>query len=453
MQKLSHVGVPPVLYPACGTGRRAGGSLVVVMVMVIAVTLIGSALIGTTELNGVELVREQQTKQAFCLAEGGLYHAVARLRTDSAYRTAPTGFTNDLGGGRYVVSSTFAGPIYTNTSQARVGNAYHTLRQIVTVIPNDWLNADAALVSGGYIKLLGVTNIINGDIIADGDVSISGQVARVNGDIIADGDVRLPSGGIVASGTVQVTAGNTVSPSSLPQSPPPDPLPGLTDWSAKKAFFDSQIAIAAVSGKTWTNTEHSFYLNGKTNYFKGNVTQKYTTDAATPAIYGPGMLVASGNMKNLYKITGTTNGVTTIICDDQLQLGTGGSPDSFPIVNCVLYSAYTSGNPTAKDMWLDCPDLSFSNSIILSVGNIAARSFDMLDADTVFMSLGSILLGDGNQRRFDLAGRLEAAVAITADKSTTLNITHPNLPPLPPGFEGKVTITRVQWVDGGSDPF
>ena len=103
-------------------------------------------------------------------------------------------------------------------------------------------------------------------------------------------------------------------------------------------------------------------------------------------------------------------------------------------------------------MWLDCPDLQLNNCILYCAGNIAARQFDMADANSAFMSLGSILLGDGTAGRvFNIEGRMEAGVAIASDSRASVSITEGNLR-IEEGIAQETTVTSLNWVDKGSAP-
>jgi len=420
-------------------GRRRGGILMVVMVIVIAVCWLGAALLSLGQFDGTTVVRQQQSQQAFWAAEGGLYNTIAQLRADGGVLDSPPVYSNALAAGAYTLVTATNGPYYTLTSRARVGQAYRTVTQTLYVLTNTWPNSGAVLISGGNLTLAGVSSI-NGDILSYGNVGLTNTA--VSGDIMANGNVKI-NVGTVSNGTVRVTAGHSVIPGSLPQSAPPDPLPEPTDWTAARVTYSNMIAYAASKGVTPPDlTKVSLSLGGGTNYYKGSISQKN----GGPSIFGPGAIVTSGDMSVLFSIVGSV----TFIAGGKIQLGTGSAPANFPITNCTFFSGSTKNR-----MWLDCPNLHFHNCILMSCQNLDARQFDMTDDNSVLLALGSMTFGDNTATRiFHIQGRVEAGTTITADSKTSFTIgVSTNLPSLPPGFVGDVQITSTQWVDLGSAPW
>jgi cytoskeletal protein CcmA (bactofilin family) len=537
MQELDHSGMEPASQPATPANSCAGGTLVLVMVIVIAISLIGIVLMSMGDFNGLGVVRGQQADQAFSLAEGGLYHAIARLRTDGAYRNDPTPppITTNVGPGCYTTSvwrlddasiSTYF--LFSITSMAHVASASRVLTRNVEI--NIYQPRDA-LISGGYISLQGTNGVINGNIVAAGyiatcetvtngtltssnsvfiganvevysnitaagsvvvsngatvngaitsgvnvavltNVTVNGNVtaglnvtnravingdvtamsnvyfssyATNNGDIIAGRNVTLTNrttvnGDVTAGRTANVSSNSTVTGTTLTNAigiTPPPPVSvdvSTNDWNSEKAYFDSLISIAQTSKITSITFPYS--LSNRTVYVNGNV-----ANAVGKPLIGPGTLVVDGSV-TLFAVS---NGVT-VISGGKLQLGTGGTPSTnFPIVNSTFYSG------SSDRMWLDNPYLSFSNCVLYSAGDLDARAFDILDAQTVFYALGAMHFGDGRPRTFNIQGQLQAGSFITADRFTDFNVIYVDDLPRDSTVRLRVSVTPVagSWGDVG----
>jgi predicted acyltransferase (DUF342 family) len=383
---------------------RNGAILVVVMVVVLALSFLGAALLSMGDGNGVEAVRETQAAQTFWTAEAGLHHVIARLRAQSAYRVNPVPVEATFVDGSYRVTVGATGTLFTLTSQARNSQFRRTLVQVVSVEEDAWPDAFS-----GYALFATEGNIdlkkglsISGSMFAYGNISLAKETTVSNGEVYATGVV-------VGSGAFTVGTVNE----DLPEKPLLD-----TSW------YDGQIAQAAAA----TNAAPAFPLDpgGGTLYVHG--------DLAIGDITGAGTIVASGNLALGQDVT--------IAPGVRLIAGAGLTIDkSCATSSNVLFYAGTSIT-LAKD------GLILNGCALITPGDI--------DAQKTF-TLGGILFAGGNiwiKKDAYITGSVVSGTGTTADMDLVVNHDISAFPPwIPPGFTPTTAIYDVAWEDRGSTPF
>jgi hypothetical protein len=371
----------------------------------LAVSLLGAAMLAMGDSNGTEAVRGRQAMQAFWGAEAGLHAAIARLRLQSAFRASPATVNGTCGLAAYAVAITRAGAFYTLTSRAQVARAYRTVAQTVEINDSGWPDAFDYAVFGteGNVDLKKGLNV-SGDMFAYGNISLAKESTVTNGEVYATGAV---------TGSGNFTVGTL--PDVLPQQPTFD-----TSW------YVGKIATAAASGVAPGTVSFPLNLAGGTLYVQGNLDIRNIT--------GAGTLVVSGNLGLAQDVT-IASGVT-LLSGATLTLAKDCETGS----NTVFYAQ--TGIVLAKD------GLTLNGCALLTPGDIdCQKSFTMGGA----MYAGGTV---GIKKDAVVTGSIIGATGVTADMNLSVYHDPSAFPPvLPPGFTPTVSVAATLWTDRGSAAF
>lgn len=280
--------------------RQEGGIMVLAMVVVVAVGLMGAAMMTIGQSNTVTGVRSQQAMQARWIAEGGLYDAIADLRADrqAGNPIVSKSFNNSLAAraNKVLISGTANGFNYTVVSRSQVHSSYATVQQVV-LITNTWgYSTNYALISLGPIIFP-----TTGSATITGNVSLAGSTvdATVDGSVIANGSVTnqgvisgslfASSGTVVNAGTIQ---GNLIATNSA--------IPNVINWGTIQSNLLAQGNVLN-TGKVWQSL---YSTNGNVTVTAGGkvygdlFAQKSVTNYGTIGATANGNLTANGKVTN-----------------------------------------------------------------------------------------------------------------------------------------------------------
>lgn len=371
--------------------HRRGAVLGVVLIVLLIFSLLGFQLVELSAKDGEETARAANSSQAFWLAEAGLHHARAMLRSSSAFRAAPWTLT---GNGMAYTANTIVAPdgiTFTISSTGTVQTAVRGVQQTLQAEEGFPAAFDYVLFGGG------------------GDMTIR-KDATITGDVFQDGDVTFfqppaMTGTLYATGTVDG------SPSTEPPDPPPT-MPALDT-----SYYDALIAYAATNGGG--SRTYPLALGGATLYVMGN--------ESIGDITGPGTLVVGGDASlgqnvilgdNTWVISGGTFSI-----DKNLQAGS----------NCLLYAAI--GFDIAKSA-----DVSIGNCTLITPGDIDVKK--NLTMSGLLYAGGTITM----EKDTTLVGSAVAGQGFDISKLPNLTYDASQFPPfLPPGFTPEVSVVNILW--------
>lgn len=175
-----------------------GGTLVIVMALVVILGFVGAAILNATGINGAEAGRRHQSLQAFWAAESGIQNARHRILNDQTYRNTPTILTGTNGSGTYWVSVSRTGNVFNIYSagtglQSRVSRRLTQKLQIAygTIPTNFAIFVDHATVEMKQFTFTDGSIFSWGDVTFWQDAAISGTAYGSNYE--GNPDVEDPS--------------------------------------------------------------------------------------------------------------------------------------------------------------------------------------------------------------------------------------------------------------------
>lgn len=491
---------------ACA-GQREGGVLVLVMVVVVAVGVMGTALLAMGQFGGAGDARNEQSSKAYWIAEGGVYDAIAEVRAirQGGWLISGRTFTNSLSpmAVKTYVHGDPVGNTYALISRAQVGSTYCTISQSIA-ISNDYVYPpNSAMISGGTINFLGTRAVITGDVAmaaggrvsgsttVDGDFFAEGNLTNfgvIKGDLIGDGRVINTN---IIMGSLYATNGGVFNSGKVY---------GQL-FAQGNVTNRGEVGIAS-NGNLWANGNvtnsgkvyGSIYAHGSitnsTNAYVGGTSAPYqptlvfdapppppeltdwsstraeysaliayaasngVTSLSTPIVLSNRTVYYKGSLKGLY-IVGPGTLVTSLDAEIKGISGTGttvviaGDELKFApnnptsMSNCVFYGQ--------RRLYQDNQQLDLNSCTLMSPGVIDAKSFNMTDDNSVMLG-GTINFYE--DMTFRLSGHIEAMTNITLEAGSVFTLsTSTNLPPPPDPtkYIRDVTVVNMHGWTNNSD--
>jgi hypothetical protein len=258
--------------------NKKGGTLVVVMMVMTALTIISIGLFKVAERNAIEAVHQTQSAQAFWVVESGLQHTLEKIYTDEYYRDAvSTDKDYPDQEGPYTVEIDDAGQTGEYTVEELYRDGINNRDYHITV-----RGTVAGMSRRLYIVAAGVRkNLSYGIMVLDGQARIK-QDSQINGSLYTWGDLNLFSG---------VTVSDSIHAKTISDGHDYIKLFQATSVTLDGSSFYSELDLAAAfpGGNINSDINLNDYVNN-TLYVNGNAN-------IPKKITGPGKLVIDGNLK------------------------------------------------------------------------------------------------------------------------------------------------------------
>ncbi len=360
-------------------GRR-GGTLVLVLGMVVVLGLLGNGLLSAAGGNRTDAVRRQQSLQCFWGAESALALARTKLYTDEAYRNSP---------GTVAVTS---GLMIAKASVVKAGNTYtvtaigtNTYNRLDRRVQQDFTLQqygywdDFALFAGPAGIDMAQSVSICGDVYCEGDLRMS-QSAVIFESLYCQGDLDMSQSAAIydeafIGGSISLGQSSVIYGGSYPFSSPANPyyVVAPTVPTLDSSYYNSFLAIAATSN-SGLNFNNSINLAGTVKYVNGSASLKMSkTLTSTP---GGGILV----VKNSFDIKQSCQigPNVTVICGDSFSMGLSTRVGA----NALIYagssiSMQQSGIASSKASILTPGDITMRQAAQASGFIYAGGSLDM----------------------------------------------------------------------------
>lgn len=273
--------------------NKAGGVLLMAMLVLLAFSVLAVGMYQLSATSGVESVYQDQSKEAFWVAESGLQDAVQRLRYDEVFRaSAESGsssftVTNAADNTSYDVTVTDTGAgnltvsyfVYDVESVGRKGTMNRRILQEVTTRPG----YISAILSPGNIDVAANTLITGPIMVMDDGTIILDDKIPPGQDIEGDYDiVILDDDASINNKKSQANEGEDYDVVDLPV---PDTLPSMPDFSGFQT-----TALTYPSATLTNSTIPLLALTGGTTYYNepDGITIQHIT--------GNGTIVNTGNI-------------------------------------------------------------------------------------------------------------------------------------------------------------
>ncbi len=311
--------------PPSGLSRRGrrGGTLVLVLGMVVVLGLLGSGLLSAAGGNRTDAVRRQQSLQCFWGAESALTLARTKLYTDETYRSSPD--TVAVTSGLMIARATVAKAGNTYTVTAIGTNTYNRLdrrlTQDFTLQSFDYWD-DFALFTGPAGIDMAQSVSIYGDVYCEGSLRMS-QSAAIFESLYCQGNLSMSQSAAIydeafIGGSISMGQSSVIYGGSYPFSSPANPYYVVepTVPTLDPSYYNSLLATAATSN-SGLNFGSSINLAGQVKYVNGSASlQSVKTLTSTP---GGGILV----VKNSFNIQQSCQigPNVTVICGQDFAMG------------------------------------------------------------------------------------------------------------------------------------
>lgn len=283
--------------------NKNGQVLFLVFLIVLIITILGISLLHMSRMESIQIQRQIHYIQAFNLAESGIERALWKMTNSPNWMD---GWTEEsLGNGYYSVKIEKLNipNRYKIVSTGKVGYGLARITKIilleVEIRNKKWPFAFDYVLFWGNPFESSISLMLRNGVNVKGNVFVYGNIEIENNAEVTDGYVYA-TGKVTGNGSYQI--------GELP-----DPLPDKLTFNTSS--YDQLINIAYQKQKNDFVLKNGaiYNLNGQTLFVNGKVEVSNNSK-----IYGPGKIVATGNilMENNVKITGNvdliSNGTITL---------------------------------------------------------------------------------------------------------------------------------------------
>jgi Tfp pilus assembly protein PilX len=294
-----------------GKHEKSGGVLVVIMVIVLTLGILVIGMFKLQETGAVGVVYEEQSKQAFWIAEAGLQVALQRFGYQSAYRSNPVSFTNAYGtNGSYMVTIPNVDPV----SLVDIGDGIlvngtnYTIEVVGTVQVgglktfNRRIRHEISAVPGSKY----VIETVDGNTTFHSNTKVYGSLISFNGTVDSGNNATVVFTDYIFSDTV--VGNGSYTQAEVPPLDPPTLTTSIYTDQIDTIFENSSAPNLSISSSTEGTTNHDANVtytaaltvdSGATITTSGDLRFSQTTTFDGPVVINAGGDVIFDNSTDL----------------------------------------------------------------------------------------------------------------------------------------------------------